>query len=46
MQMSRRQWRTLDLVERIERGELTVGEAALALGRSRRCTSAATCARS
>jgi hypothetical protein len=36
MQMSRKQWRTPDLVERIERGEPTVGEAALALGRSRR----------
>ena len=36
MQMSRKQWRALDLVERIERGELTIGEAAIALGRSHR----------
>lgn len=36
MQMSGKQWRALDLVERIERGELTIAEAALALGRSHR----------
>ena len=36
MQMSRKQWRALDLVERIERGELTIAEAAVALGRSHR----------
>lgn len=36
MRMSQQQWRTLDLVERIERGELTVAEAAVALGRSHR----------
>jgi hypothetical protein len=36
MQMSRRQWRKLDIVERIEKGELTVAEGAMALGLSRR----------
>src|SRR5690349_20216047 len=36
MQMSQEQWRRLDIVERIGRGELTVDEAAVALGISRR----------
>jgi len=34
--MSKRQWRRLDVVERIERGEMTIAEAAQALGLSRR----------
>ena len=34
--MSVQQWRKLDVVQRVERGELTVSEAALALGMSRR----------
>lgn len=34
--MSQRQWRKLDVVERIERGEFTVSEGAQALGLSRR----------
>jgi transposase len=36
MRMSRGQWRKLDVVERVERGELTVSEGAQALGLSRR----------
>jgi transposase len=36
MQMSVKQWRKLDVAQRIERGELTVSEAATALGMSRR----------
>jgi len=36
MRMSERQWRTLSLVERIGRGEITVSEAAASLGRSER----------
>jgi transposase len=36
MQMSKRQWRRLDIVERIERGEMTIAEAARSLGLSRR----------
>src|SRR5689334_19091896 len=36
MRMSLGQWRKLDVVERVERGELTVGEGALLLGISRR----------
>src|SRR5262245_56274971 len=36
MQMSERQWRILSLLERLERGEVTVGEVAASLGRSRR----------
>src|SRR5262245_33320070 len=36
MEMSERQWRRKSLVERIERGEVTVSEAALGLGLSRR----------
>jgi transposase len=36
MQMSERQWRVLSLLERLERGEVTVGEVAASLGRSRR----------
>lgn len=34
--MSVDQWRTLDVVERIERGEMTIAEGATALGLSRR----------
>lgn len=34
--MSKRQWRKLDIVERIERGELTIAEGAEALGLSAR----------
>ncbi|MBX3024299.1 helix-turn-helix domain-containing protein [bacterium] len=34
--MSKRQWKRLDAVERIERGALTVGEAAEVLGLSKR----------
>lgn len=34
--MSQRQWRKLDVVERIERGELTISEGAQVLGLSRR----------
>jgi transposase len=34
--MSRRQWKRLDAVERIERGQLTVGDAATVLGLSKR----------
>jgi hypothetical protein len=36
MQMSERQWRFLSLLQRLERGELTVGEVAASLGLSRR----------
>jgi transposase-like protein len=36
MLMSQRQWRKLDIVERIERGQLTIAEGAAALGLSRR----------
>lgn len=36
MRMSERQWRTLSLVERLERGEITLSEAAASLGRSER----------
>jgi len=36
MQMSQRQWRTLSLVERIARGEITISEAGASLGRSER----------
>ena len=36
MQMSERQWRVLSLLERLERGEVTVGEVAASLRRSRR----------
>ena len=36
MQMSERQWRVLSLLERLELGEVTVGEVAARLGRSRR----------
>ena len=36
MQMSERQWRVLSLPERLELGEVTVGEVAARLGRSRR----------
>lgn len=34
--MSQRQWRTLDMLERVERGEFTVRDAAQVLGLSRR----------
>lgn len=34
--MSKRQWRRLDIVERIERGEMTIAEGAQSLGLSRR----------
>ena len=34
--MSDKQWRTLSLLERLERGELTVSEVAASLGKSRR----------
>ncbi len=34
--MSQGQWRKLDVVERIERGELTMSEGAQVLGLSRR----------
>jgi hypothetical protein len=36
MQMSERQWRVLSLLERLDRGEVTVGEVATSLRRSRR----------
>lgn len=36
MQMSERQWRVLSLLERLERGEVTVAEVAASLRRSRR----------
>jgi transposase len=36
MRMSQRQWRRLDVVARVERGEFTVAEGAQALGLSRR----------
>ncbi len=36
MQMSERQWRVLSLLERLDRGEVTVGEVAASLKRSRR----------
>jgi predicted DNA-binding transcriptional regulator YafY len=36
MQMSERQWRVLSLLERLNRGEVTVGEVAASLKRSRR----------
>ena len=36
MQMSERQWRILSLLQRLDRCEVTVGEAAASLGRSRR----------
>jgi transposase len=36
MQMSERQWRTLSLLERLGRGEVTVGEVAGSVGRSKR----------
>jgi transposase len=36
MRMSQGQWRKLDVIERVERGELTVSEGAQALGLSRR----------
>ena len=36
MQLSDKQWRTPGLVERLERGELTVSEVAASLGKSRR----------
>jgi transposase len=36
MRMSLNQWRRLDVVERIDRGEMTIAEAAQALGLSRR----------
>ncbi len=34
MQMSERQWRVLSLLERLDRGEVTVGEVAASLGPS------------
>ncbi len=34
--MSERQWRVLSLLERLDRGEVTVGEVAASLKRSRR----------
>ncbi|MET0791934.1 MAG: helix-turn-helix domain-containing protein [Polyangiaceae bacterium] len=34
--MSERQWRILSLLDRLGRGEVTVGEVAASLGRSRR----------
>ena len=36
MLMSERQWRVLSLLERLNRGEVTVGEVGASLGRSRR----------
>ena len=36
MLMSERQWRVLSLLERLDRGEVTVGEVAASLKRSRR----------
>ena len=36
MKMSERQWRILSLLERLDRGEVTVGEVAASLRRSRR----------
>ncbi|MES1158246.1 MAG: ISNCY family transposase, partial [Haliangium ochraceum] len=36
MLMSERQWRVLSLLERLDRGEVTMGEVAASLGRSRR----------
>lgn len=36
MRMSQRQWRTLDMLERLERGDFTMRDAAQALGLSRR----------
>jgi transposase len=36
MQMSERQWRILSLLQRLDRGEVTVSEAAASLGRSKR----------
>lgn len=36
MEMSDRQWRIFSLLERLERGEVTVGEVAASIGRSRR----------
>lgn len=36
MLMSERQWRVLSLLERLNRGEVTVGEVAASLRRSRR----------
>ena len=36
MLMSERQWRVLSLLERLNRGEVTVGEVAASLKRSRR----------
>ena len=36
MLMSERQWRILSLLERLDRGEVTVGEVAASLKRSRR----------
>jgi len=33
MQMSERQWRVLSLLERLDRGEVTVREVAASLGR-------------
>jgi transposase-like protein len=36
MRMSKRDWRRLDIVERIERGQMTIAEAARSLGLSRR----------
>src|SRR5262245_26137729 len=36
MRMSKREWRRLDVVERIERGEMTIAEGARSLGLSHR----------
>src|SRR5262245_39966795 len=36
MRMSRRDWRRLDVVERIERGQMTIAEASRSLGLSER----------
>jgi hypothetical protein len=36
MQMSERQWRILSLLQRLDRGEVTVGEAAASLGQGAR----------
>ena len=36
MQMSERQWRVVSLLEQLNRGEVTVGEVAVSLRRSRR----------
>ena len=36
MQMSERQWQVLSLLERLDRGEVTLGEVAASRGRSKR----------